>query len=112
GRELCPMAMDALPQPLAKRAELAGGELVLEISEILVCALPQLPGDEVAQRIGGEVTDQPGRPMHVLQHAVEVTFDGNPEVLLKPAVPCLGQVAHGECPVDEPLLELEAQDDV
>ena len=81
--------MNALPQQFPQRAEIAGGELILEVREVSVRALPQLPGDEVAQRVGGEVPDQPGRPVHVLQHAVDVIVDRDPEVLLKARVPCL-----------------------
>ena len=33
---------------------------------------PQLAGDQVPQRVRGEVADQPGRPVDVLQHAVGV----------------------------------------
>ena len=106
------MAVDVLSQPLTQRPQLAGGELVLEVADVGVRALPQLPGDEVAQGVGGEVPDQPRRPVHVLQHAVGVIVDGDAEVLLKARVPCLGQVADGERPIDQALLELEAQDDV
>ena len=51
--------MDVFAQPLAQAGELAGGDLVVEVREVDVRPLPQLPGDQVAERVGREVADQP-----------------------------------------------------
>ncbi len=74
--------------------------------------LPELARDQVAERVGREVADQPGRPVHVLEHAVGVVGHLEPEVLPEPRVPRLGQIGDRQPALDQLLLELEAQDDV
>ena len=75
-------------------------------------AREQLPRDQVAERIGWEVTDQPGCPVHILEHAVSIVGHLDPEVLLVSGVPRLGQVSDRKPPFDQLLLELEPHDDV
>src|SRR5437763_14333265 len=74
--------------------------------------LPQLPRDQVPQGVSREVADQSRRPMHVLEHAVGVIFDVDPEVLLEACVPSLGKVLDSELAVKKLLLELEPENDV
>ena len=104
--------MDVLAQPLAQRREIARRDAVVERGDVRVGPLPQLAGDQVAERVGREVADQPGRPVHVLEHALGVVGHVEPEVLLQPGVPGLGQIGDLEPVLDQLLLELEAQHDV
>src|SRR5687768_17392036 len=49
--ELPAVAVDVLAEPLAERRELAALELVVEVREILLDALPDLNAHHVAERI-------------------------------------------------------------
>ena len=48
--KLGPVAVDLLAQPAEQRRELAAGDLVGQVRDILLDALPQLDRDQVAQR--------------------------------------------------------------
>ena len=50
--------------------------------------------------------------MRVLQHASRVVRDLDPEVLVHRLAPCLGEILRLELPLEEPALEIEAEDDV
>ena len=82
--------MDVLAQPFAEIPELAGGQLGVKLRNVLVHALPELTGDQVPERVGGEVADRAERPMDVLKHSERVVGDVEPEVLLEAGVPRLG----------------------
>ena len=69
--------MDVLAQPLPQPHQLARLELVVEVGQVDVGLAPELPGDQVAQRVRREVTDQAARPVHVLEHSMRVV--GNVE---------------------------------
>ena len=70
------MAVDLLAQPIAQRLELASGELGVQSAQFLVGRGEELGGVEIAQRVGGEIADQPGPPVNVLQHALRVAVGG------------------------------------
>ena len=87
-------------------------KLVFEIGQIGGDLLPDLGGDQVAERVGREVADRAARPVDVLQHALGVVRHVDPQVVVHPAVPLLGQLLERELVVEHRLLELEAEDDV
>ncbi len=89
----------------------AADELV-EVAEVAPSRLPELTGDHVAERVGGEVAERGRRPMHVLEHAVGVVGDLDPEVLARQDRPRFGQVGDLEPALEELELELEADEHV
>ena len=77
-----------------------------------VGGLPELAGDHVAEAVGGEVAEGAARPVHVLEHAVGVVGDLEPEVLACSARSRPGEVSKLERAVEELELQLEADQDV
>ena len=65
-----------------------------------------------AEGVSREITDQPERPMGILQATARVVRDRNLEQFLKAGVPRPGQIGHGQFSRDKPLLDLKAEDDV
>ena len=86
-RELAAVAVDVLAQPVAQRRELAAAELRLDLGQVGAGARPQLGGDQVPERVGREVAEQPGAPVHVLQHALRVVGDLDAEQPVHALVP-------------------------
>ena len=76
------MAVDVLTQPLAQAVQLARGELRLDVRQIGVCALEHLPGYQVAERVRREVTDEPARPVHILEYPVASSGTSTPRYSL------------------------------
>src|SRR6266550_5741662 len=74
-RVFAALRVDVQAEPLAKRRELTPLDLLLEIAELLGRLLPDLHGHHGAEEIRGEVADQAGRPVHVLEHAAPVVRD-------------------------------------
>src|SRR5438445_13870792 len=72
-----------LPQPSAQRAELATFELLVEVGQIGCCALPKLYGDDIPERVGGEIAEVGVRPVDVLQDPVNGVRRLDAEVLPK-----------------------------
>src|SRR5918994_2616085 len=110
--ELAPMAPEILLEPGRERTELALLELVVQIRDLDGHLLPQLPGDDVAERVGGEVPDRADGPVHDLEHAERVVRRLHAQVVLHPLVPDLRQLLEVDRVGEQLLLELEAEDDV
>src|SRR2546430_2271494 len=105
-------AVDVLPQPLAERAELAPLELSVQVAELACRPLPKLHGDDVPERVGGEVPEVGVRPVDVLQHALDDVRRLDAQVLAELRGERLRQVGRGHGSREQLPLELEAQDDV
>src|SRR3954451_5228835 len=110
--ELAPMAVDVQPQPLAQRPEVPGGEIGLDVGQVVAKRAAELRGHQVADRVRREVADRPRAPVDVLQHALQDRRDLEPEQPVRRLVPRVGKVADREPPLHERQLELEAQRDV
>ena len=54
---LVPIHMNALTQPAKKLVKLAFADLLFEVGDILIDDRPLLSGNDVTQRVRGEVTD-------------------------------------------------------
>ena len=107
-----PWRWTCLAQPLAQRAELAVLELLVEVAEVGLRALPELDRDDVAERIGGEVAHRHVRPVDVLQHADHDVGRLQPEVFAHLGVERLGKILERELAGEHRALELEAENDV
>ena len=104
--------MEVLAQPVAQRNELTSPDVLLDVRDLDCDPLPQLAGDDVAQRVRREVPEHAIRPVDVLQHAVRVIGNLDAQVVAHSGIPGLRQVAQLD-PVREDLqLELEPKDDV
>src|SRR5215211_1822866 len=60
------MLMDLFSQPGKQLAEITLADLIIKIANLFVDLLPQLRRDEIAQRVGGEVSDRAARPVNIL----------------------------------------------
>jgi hypothetical protein len=61
--------MDVLGQPHADRGDVAGAQRLVLRAEVLLEALPELGGDQAAERVAGEVAERARRPVRVLERA-------------------------------------------
>jgi hypothetical protein len=94
-----------------------GGELAFfhlgrDFWPLLDRFVEELYGEDVTDSIGREVSEEPVRPVNVLQHAFGVAFGGYAKVLFHLRVPGGGKVQDGEFVLDKGNLKLEAQKDV
>src|SRR5213592_3697945 len=108
-RELPAVRMHVLAEPAAQRAELPALDLVFEIWNVLERFLPDLHRHDSPQQVGREVPNQSGGPVRVLEDTVRVVRDVHTEVVAHALVPDLRKVSELDAPVDDVLLELEAQ---
>ena len=104
--------MDVLAEPCADGFDIAAAQRVVLGAELCLHALPQLRGDEAAERVAREVAEGARRPVDVLQHAVGVVGDLDAEQPPHAVVPRRRQVGDGERALDQRALELEAHHDV
>src|SRR5215210_6825707 len=111
-RELPPVPVEPLPQPVVERQELTGFELGVQVGQLPLERAPDLHREHVPERVRGEVAVRGARPVDVLEHSSCVVGDVDPEEVLHARVPCLRQVGERERARHELLLELEAEDDV
>src|SRR3954452_11651491 len=109
-RVLPAVVVQVLAEPVAERAELAPLEAVVEVRQGGDDLLPDLGGDQVAERIGREVADRAARPVDVLQNDLRVVRHGDPEVVPHAAVPLVRQLVERELFREHLLLELEPKD--
>src|SRR6202011_191795 len=70
-----------LAKPLAERRELAALELLVEVAEVGLDALPELNGDDVAEGVRGEVAEAHVGPVDVLEDAAGEIGRIEPEVV-------------------------------
>src|SRR3954468_15493352 len=70
GVVLAPVDVDAGPQPVADRAELARANLLVDVRDVIRERAPELGGHQIADRVGRKVADHPGTPVDVLQDAL------------------------------------------
>ena len=96
GGSLRPWLWMRLAQPLPQRLELAPLDLRVEVGELLAQHVPELRGDQVAQRVGGEVAEQPGAPVDVLEHALRVVRHVQAEQPVHALVPGVREVVHAD----------------
>src|SRR5687767_15771203 len=103
------MPVDALTEPVPERAKLPLLQLGIQLGEIASRGLPDLGSENVAERIGGKVTEQAARPVNVLQHADRVVGRRNSEILLHRRVPGVRQLLDLDSLAKQVTLELEPQ---
>src|SRR4029079_16773230 len=73
----------------------------------------ELRGEDVPQRVTLELTpDQPVIPVNVLEHAVGVVGHPHSHRGLEALTPRLREIPHGELPLEEIELQIEAENDV
>src|SRR3954447_14534407 len=111
-REPPSVAVDALAQPLPERREVPVRDARREVAEIASGGVPELAGDDVAEAVGGEVAERAAGPMDVLEDAMSVVGDLEPEVVAIAGIPGLRQFRQLQVPVEDLQLELEADQDV
>ena len=104
--------MHVLVQPGEESAELAGSNLFLDLRALRVQRIPELRGNEGAERVGREVSERTYRPVDVLQAPFRVTGWTDPQALFHEIVPGLGDAANGELAAEDALLQVVAQHDV
>ena len=112
GMNLRPWRQRFSLQPVGERAELALLELVVQVRDLGRHLLPELPGDDVPERVRREVADRADGPVHVLEHAEGVVRRLDAEIVPHPLVPDLRQLLQLDRVGQQLLLELEAEDDV
>mmetsp|Transcript_5661 Transcript_5661/g.17164 ORF Transcript_5661/g.17164 Transcript_5661/m.17164 type:complete len:353 (-) Transcript_5661:511-1569(-) len=104
--------MYVFPQPGPEALEVPLGNLSPEVWDALLRVLEELARVHGAQGVRREVAESQAAPVDVLQDALLVARDVDPEVLLVELPPLVWKVVDGDRPVEEPLLELEPDDDV
>src|SRR5437868_15472070 len=87
------MAVDLVTQPGQELCKLASGEGVVQPAQVGACLGEELCRVEVAQRVGWEISKEPGAPVDVLQAPLSVVRRGDAHCLLILLVPRRGQVA-------------------
>jgi len=75
-------------------------------------ALPQLRRNDIAERVGREIAEQPRRPVNILEHTFRVVRWREAQILPHLGVPGLGEIRDSQRPLDERQLELDAKHDV
>ena len=93
--------MDILLQPAEKLREITGGELRIEIAEILPGLSEKLSGIEVAQGIGGEIADQSGRPVDVLEAAFFIVGGFYAEIFFEFFIPYRGNIIDRDVTIEK-----------
>src|SRR2546423_3464752 len=111
-RELAPVPVEVLAQPLAQVGEVAALDARVEVAEVGARLLPDLDGHDVPERVRREVAEPGVGPVDVLEDAGARIRHVYAEVGVHPLVEGLRQVARLEPAREERPLELEAQDDV
>ena len=106
------MPVEPVAQPAVELAELARLELRLEIGNRALDVPPDLNRDRVPERVGREVAVRGARPVHVLEDAARVVGNLDAEQIEHAGVPRLRQLLQRQRALHQPLLELEAEDDV
>ena len=81
-------------------------------AELALDGLEELRRVERSERVGREVADQPGRPVHVLQHAHAVVRRNDADERAHALVPGGRQIVDRQVASHQRELELEAQEDV
>ena len=112
GIDQSPVLVNPLPEPFQKQAEPSSGDGCGEIGQIGFDRGHHLRGVDVAEGVGGEVADQSGAPVDVLENPFGCGGRADPEVLFESIVPGDRKIGHGELPTDEGPLEIEAEHDV
>src|SRR6266851_2737385 len=83
GVESAPVTVNTLGQPGLDRPDLAAAQILLARSELGLDRLPQLRGDQTAERVARKVSEAAGGPVDVLQAAERIGGHLEPE----PAAP-------------------------
>jgi len=99
-------------QPFTQRSEVAAGQRFVEVGQVRPHPLPHLCGEQIPERVRGEVADHPAAPVDVLEDALVDVEDLDAEQPQHPGVPRVGQLVDRERALEERRLELEAQRDV
>src|ERR1700678_3839147 len=99
------MAMDLLAEPAQQAAEIAASEGVVEVTELGPGGGEELGRVDVAQRVGGEIANQPGTPMDVLEAALCVVGRGDAQAFPVLLIPRRGEVANRQVPGEQGLLQ-------
>src|SRR5262245_70625 len=92
GAPLLAGPVDFFVEPTLEPAELSLAKITVEIAELLPGLIHELSGVEVAERVGGKVTDATHTPVDVLQAAALVVRRRKIERLLELLVPDAGHV--------------------
>ncbi len=87
---LAALAVDPVSEPGEERGEVAPGDGRVEAAKVEFGAGVELGGVEVAQGVSGEVTEEAGGPVDVLEAPTGGVGRGDPQVAAIPVVPGLG----------------------
>src|SRR5690606_30263011 len=112
GAEAPAVLVDVTGEPIPKRFEIAGAELLVEGADLLLGGLEELSGVEVPQRVGREVAHQAKGPVNVLQAPLRVVGNRNAQVIGEALVPDAWNVVDVQVATDQSPLQFEAQHDV
>src|SRR6185503_897294 len=82
-----PVGVNVRVEPVLERAELAAGDLLVEVADLAADRLPELRRVEIAERVRREIPDQAEAPVDVLQTAAPVVWHVDAEEFLEPLVP-------------------------
>ena len=82
--------VEAVRSEMKALAQEVDVELVVEIGDVGPDRRVQRRRIDVAERVGGEVPEEPHRPMHVLQDAIRRTVHGGAEIGQEAGVPGFG----------------------
>src|SRR5947209_8090427 len=82
-----PVAMHVLGQPDLDGPHLAAAQVLIARSELVLDRLPQLRGDQTAERVAGEVAEAAHAPVDVLQAAELVGGHLEPQQAPHPVAP-------------------------
>ena len=100
------------PQPVEDRGFVAASDQVLDRPQFGCHRLTQLGADQVAQGIGGEISEKPFAPVDILKTAFGVVARTPREQLLHAVVPVLRQLLDRQVLLEQGQLQFKAQHDV
>lgn len=104
--------MDVFVQPFLQRLEIPLLEFSGESADLFLCRLKELGGEEVSQRIGGEVAEASVAPMHILQAALGVVGGRYSKVFHHQFVPTAWHIGRLQPSYQKISLDLVAQADM
>jgi hypothetical protein len=106
------MSMDFFPEPEEERRVVAGLDGVGEGGKVSVGGLPKVGCGEIAERVGGKVTESTQRPVDILKTSVGIVGNVEAKELLEKFVPRGRKVANGKISLEELGFQFETKKDV
>ena len=110
--KLAAVLVDVGAEPFPDKAEFSLGDAGLPVGMGFFKGVEELGGIEVAEDIGGEVSDEPKRPMNILEASFGIVGRGDVQVVVHLLVPDGRDVFHFQRAFNEGFFHFKPEDDV